>query len=162
MSAIMRLRRGEPFDVRRVDGADHRACMELVHGVYVASGYIEPCADGVHVSRPQWQADGAGTFTGAVRAFAEFGGYLWAAGEVGGLWRREPDGWSLYDALADVECVWDMAEVDGRLLLACRYDNDGADSAGLLALSIDEGGQFVCGPTPPDVYLTLLTSTRAR
>jgi len=37
MSAIMRLRRGEPFDVRRVDGADHRACMELVHGVYVAS-----------------------------------------------------------------------------------------------------------------------------
>jgi len=38
MSAIMRLRRGEPFDVRRVDGADHRACMELVHGVYVASG----------------------------------------------------------------------------------------------------------------------------
>lgn len=45
MSAIMRLRRGEPFDVRRVDGADHRACMELVHGVYVASGYIEPGAD---------------------------------------------------------------------------------------------------------------------
>ncbi len=29
-------------------------------------------------------------------------------------------------------------------------------------LSIDEGGAFVCGPTPPDVYLTLLTSTRAR
>jgi len=49
MSAIMRLRRGEPFDVRRVDGADHRACMELVHGVYVASGYIDPArtiADG--------------------------------------------------------------------------------------------------------------------
>ncbi len=57
MSAIMRLRRGEPFDVRRVDGADHRACMELVHGVYVASGYIEPCADGVRAR--QWDASGA-------------------------------------------------------------------------------------------------------
>ena len=120
------------------------------------------CDDGVHVSRPQWQADGAGTFTGAVRAFAEFGGYLWAAGEVGGLWRREADGWALYDALTGVECVWDMVEVDGRLLIACRYDNEGTDNAQLLALSIDEGGAFVCGPTPPDVYLTLLTSTRAR
>ena len=29
-------------------------------------------------------------------------------------------------------------------------------------LSLDEGGQFVCGQDPPDVYLTLLTSTRAR
>ena len=57
MSAIMRLRRGEPFDVRRVDGAEHRACMELVHGVYVASGYIEPCADGVRAR--QWDASGA-------------------------------------------------------------------------------------------------------
>jgi len=56
MSAIMRLRRGEPFDVRRVDGAEHRACMELVHGVYVASGYIEPCADGVRAR--QWDATG--------------------------------------------------------------------------------------------------------
>ena len=116
------------------------------------------CDDGVHVNAPQWRSDGE--FTGAVRAFAEFGGYLWAAGEIGGLWRREPDGWSLYDALADVECVWDMAEVDGRLLLACRCDNEGADNAGLLALSIDQGGQFVCGQDPPDVYLTLLTSTR--
>jgi len=120
------------------------------------------CDDGVHVSSPQWQADGAGTFTGAVRAFAEFGGYLWAAGEIGGLWRREADGWALYDALTGVECVWDMAEVDGRLLMACRYDNEGTDNAHLLALSLDEGGQFVCGQDPPDVYLTLLTSTRAR
>lgn len=156
---------GEVTDaVYRVDGTALTKLYETAQPVRrlwsrVVEGVTElwaGCDDEIHVSTPQWQL--AGTFTGEVYAFAEYQGYIWAAGAIGGLWRYEADGWALFDALIDFVTVWDMTVVDNELLIVGEY----ADRAAIWKLSTRDGGQFVCGPAPPDVYLTLLTSTRAR
>ena len=85
---------------------------------------------------------------------------MWAAN--GGLWRREADGWALYDALDGMVAVHDMLTVEDRgLLLVGQYDDEATMKARLLNLRIDEGGQFVCGQQCPDLYATILTATRA-
>lgn len=120
--------------------------------------------DSAHTSNPQWRQDGTWEGAGAfVRAFAEFEGRLWAAGEVGGLWRREADGWALFDALEGMVAVHDMLadEEEGRLLIVGQYDDEAVDKARLLSLRIDEGGQFICGQQCPDIFSGILTATRA-
>ena len=107
------------------------------------------CDGAVHRSIPNWTRDV--TLTGSVRAFAKWRGYLWAAGTIGGLWYRSAAGWVKYDTLANVLLVHDLMVVNDRLYLAVRYNDEGTTKARIIALTVDLGGDFQCGPEPPDI-----------
>ena len=107
------------------------------------------CDGAIHRSIPSWVKDVS--MTGSVRAFAKWRGYLWAAGTVGGLWYRSANGWIKYSTLPNVAMVHDMRVVNGRLYLAVRYNNEGTPEARIISLSVDLGGDFQCGPEPPDI-----------
>jgi len=112
------------------------------------------CDLGVHCNLPTWQQDSAFA-SGAVQAFAEFNGYLWCAGTIGGIWRRATAGWQQYDALTNVSSVYDLLTVGETLYIATKY-TDGGDTARLYAMSFSEGGSLQCGVHPPDFLAKIL------
>jgi len=135
------------------EGYVHRLWSEnLDSTVYVWVG----CVESIYVTQPAWARDQLFD-SGNVLAFADWLGYQWAAGTIGGLWRKTSSGWQQYDLLTGVTAVYDMAVIDGLLFLACSYDGEGGAEARLLAFAVDEGGSFQCGPIPPDVLCRMLT-----
>jgi hypothetical protein len=91
--------------------------------------------------------------SGEVRAFAELGGYMWAGGTMGGLWRKAADTWAQYEELTDVNAVNDLLVADNILYAAVAYTGS---KARLYALYIHEGGSFQTGPNPPDLHFSVL------
>lgn len=112
--------------------------------------------DGSWVTSPSFYQDG--TFGVSVRAYARWIGYLWAAGDLSGLWRQLVDGsWQKYDTLVEMEAIHDMVVIGDYLWMVGR---DYEDKARLIAFFVDEGGSFQCGVTPPDVFATVLQYTK--
>lgn len=111
---------------------------------------------GIHKGGLAWTNDGLWT-SGEARALAEWNGYVWGAGTIGGLWRRTAAAWEQYEALTGVSAVNDLLAVDSILYAATAYTGS---KARLYALYIHEGGAVQCGPNPPDLMFQVLQYLR--
>jgi hypothetical protein len=112
------------------------------------------CEDGIYRINPNWMLDQV--TVGKTQAFAVWKGTMWAAGTMGGLWWRTPSGWAKYDNLANWVEVWDLQVIGDRLYVVGEYDDGGGSEARVSAFSVDIGGDFVCGPNPPDVLARIV------
>lgn len=95
---------------------------------------------------------------GTVKALARWNSRLFAAGlGDGALWRREGNsGWSQWYLLDGVTAIDDLlVDASGRLWVAATHST----GARIYRLEAATGGDFECGPTPPDVAVSVVRTS---